>query len=117
MELRHLRYFVAIADAGTVSLAARRLHVSQPAPSRPGRDLERDLGTPLFDRVGRRLLLTRHGGELLSRCRRVLAEVESVTERARALGGSDSGILRLGATPQFIEAALPVILRRYRKVC
>jgi DNA-binding transcriptional LysR family regulator len=117
MELRHLRYFVAVADAGTVSLAARRLHVSQPALSRQVRDLEQDLGTPLFDRVGRRLRLTRHGGELLSRCRRVLAEVESVTERARALGGSDSGLLRVGATPQFIEAALPGVLRRYRKVC
>ena len=117
MELRHLRYFVAVADAGTVSLAARRLQVSQPALSRQLRDLEHDLGTPLFDRVNRRLLLTRHGGELLSRCRRVLAEVESVTERARALCGSESGVLRVGATPQFIEAALARVLRHYRKVC
>src|SRR5215510_6894773 len=115
MELRHLRYFVAVADAGTVSLAARRLHVSQPALSRQLRDLEDDLGTPLFDRIGRRLRLSRHGGELLSRCRRVLADVESVRERARALGGGDAGVLRVGATPQFIEAALPGLLRRYRK--
>jgi DNA-binding transcriptional LysR family regulator len=54
MELRHLRSFVAVADSGSISLAARRLNVTQPALSRQIQDLERDMGVRLFDRIGRR---------------------------------------------------------------
>jgi DNA-binding transcriptional LysR family regulator len=115
MELRHLRYFVAVVDAGGVSRAAERLHVSQPALSRQIGDLERHLGVRLFDRVGRRLVLTRDGSDLLGRSRRVLAEVDSVTARGQALGGGESGTLRVGATPHFIERVLPEVLRRYQK--
>ena len=61
MELRHLRYFVAVADAGSVSLAARRLHGTQPALSRQIRDLEEELSVRLFDRIGRKIVLTRDG--------------------------------------------------------
>ena len=58
MELRHLRSFVAVADSGSISLAARRLNVTQPALSRQIQDLERDMGVRLFDRIGRRVILT-----------------------------------------------------------
>ncbi|BBH67731.1 LysR family transcriptional regulator [Actinoplanes sp. OR16] len=78
MELRHLRYFVAIAEAGTVSAAATRLHVTQPSLSRQLRQLERSLGVDLFDLVGRRLLLSPAGRTLLPLARDVL-------ERAGAL--------------------------------
>jgi DNA-binding transcriptional LysR family regulator len=113
MELRHLRYFVAVADAGNVSHAAQRLHITQPALTRQIQDLEREFACRLFDRIGRRIVLTRDGEEILERTRRLLADAEALGERARALGGGEAGVLRIGATPQFIEAALPVLLTRY----
>ena len=113
MELRHLRYFAAVADAGSVSSAARRLHVTQPALSRQIQDLERDLDCRLFDRIGRRIVLTKDGDELLERTRRLLADAEALRECARALAGGETGVLRIGAVPQFIEAALPQVLTRY----
>src|SRR5689334_12770760 len=113
MELRHLRYFVAVADAGSVSRAARRLHVTQPALSRQIQDLERDFACRLFDRIGRRIVLTKDGDEILERTRRLLADAEALRERGRALGGGEAGVLRVGAVPQFIEAALPEVLTRY----
>jgi len=113
MELRHLRYFTAVADAGSVSRAARRLHVTQPALSRQIQDLERDLACRLFDRIGRRIVLTKDGDDLLERTTRLLADAEALQERARALAGGEAGVLRIGAAPQFIEAALPEVLTRY----
>jgi DNA-binding transcriptional LysR family regulator len=113
MELRHLRYFAAVADAGNVSRAARRLHVTQPALSRQIQDLERDLACRLFDRIGRRIVLTRDGDEILERTRRLLADAEALRERARALAGGEAGVLRIGATPQFIETGLPAVLTTY----
>jgi LysR family transcriptional regulator, cyn operon transcriptional activator len=113
MELRHLRYFAAVADVGNVSRAAQRLHVTQPALSRQIKDLERDFACRLFDRVGRHIVLTRDGEEILERTRRLLGDAEALRERAQALGGGKAGVLRIGATPQFIEAALPEVLERY----
>jgi|FEC22Drversion2_1045045.scaffolds.fasta_scaffold01640_1 DNA-binding transcriptional LysR family regulator len=115
MDLSHLRNFVAIADAGTMALAARQLHVSQPTLSRQVRELERVLGVRLFDRVGRRIVLAADGREMLARSRRLLAEAESLRERAAALGGGTGGVLRVGAPPQFVEAAMPQVLARYRR--
>jgi DNA-binding transcriptional LysR family regulator len=115
MDLRHLRYFVAVAEAGSVSLAARRLNGTQPALSRQIRDLEQDLGVRLFDRIGRKIVLTGDGDELLGAARRLLADAEAFRERAQTLGGGEGGILRIGATPQFIEAALPEVLARYHR--
>ena len=111
MDLRQLRYFVAVADADSMAVAARRLHVSQPTLSRQIRELERDLGIQLFDRIGRRIVLRLDGREMLARSRRMLAEAESLQERASALGGGKGGVLRVGGTPQFIEAAMPHLER------
>ena len=113
MELRHLRYFVAVADAGSVSRAARRLNMTQPALSRQIKDLERDVNLRLFDRIGRRIVLTGDGDELVARARQLLADVEAFRERAQALGGGEGGVLRIGATPQFIEASLSEVLAKY----
>src|SRR3989442_15094990 len=107
MDLRSLRHFVAITEAGTMALAARRLHVSQPALSRQIRELERVLGVRLFDRIGRRIVLATDGEEILERSRRLLAEAESLHERAAALGGARGGALRVGTTPPFLEARRP----------
>ncbi|BAL87619.1 putative LysR-family transcriptional regulator [Actinoplanes missouriensis 431] len=82
MELRHLRYFVAIAEAGTVSGAATRLHVTQPSLSRQLRQLERELGVELFDLVGRRFTLSPAGRTLLPLARDVLGRADAVRAAA-----------------------------------
>jgi LysR family cyn operon transcriptional activator len=115
MELRHLRYFVAVADAASVSRAALRIHVSQPALSRQIQDLESELGVRLFDRVGRRIQLTTEGEDLLHRSRELLAGAESLAERARVLGGGKVGSLRLGATPQAMQSVVASFLGRYAR--
>lgn len=78
MELRHLRYFVATVEAGTVSAAADRLHVTQPGLSRQLRQLEHDLGVALFERSGGRLTVSPTGRSLLPLARDLLARAEAL---------------------------------------
>ena len=73
------------------------------------------MGLALFDRINRRVQLTSEGEDLLQRCRRVLAEVETVGERAHLLQAGETGILRVGATPQVIENLLANFLTKYRR--
>jgi DNA-binding transcriptional LysR family regulator len=113
MDLRHLRTFVAVAELGSVSKAALRLRVAQPALSRQIIDLEQDLRLRLFDRVGRKLVLTRDGEQLLESSRRVLGQVALLAERADQLRGGETGLLKLAASPQIMEGVLSPILRRY----
>jgi LysR family cyn operon transcriptional activator len=115
MNLRHLRAFAAIVDAGGYAPAAARLHLSQPALSRQIHALERDLGVQVFDRLGRRAQLTSEGEDLLRRSRRLLTEADAFGERAQALKGGQSGVLRVGSTPQNIEGLLAGFLPRYRR--
>src|SRR5256885_31538 len=115
MDLRHLRAFVTIVDVGGFGRAGARLNVSQPALSRQIRALEDALEVRLFDRIGRRVQLTSEGEDLLRRTRRLLTDVESLGERARALKGGHTGVLRVGATPQAIESLLAPFLVRYRR--
>jgi DNA-binding transcriptional LysR family regulator len=113
MDLRRLRTFIAVAELGTVSKAALRLRISQSALSRQISDLEQELRIGLFDRVGRRLVLTAIGEELLGDCRSVLRQVGSLGERAELLRRGDSGVLRVAASPQMIESVLSTFLPRY----
>lgn len=115
MNLRDLRTFIAVADAGGVARAAARLHVSQPTASRQIQALEAELGVTLFDRVGRRVRLTSEGDDLLQRTRRLLVDAESLGERARTLKAGQTGVLRVGATPQGIESHLVDFLALYRR--
>jgi LysR family cyn operon transcriptional activator len=115
MNLRHLHAFATIVDVGGLAKAATCLHLSQPALTRQIQALEADLGVALFDRIGRRVQLTSQGEDLLLRSRRVLAEAESIGERARELKSGETGILRVGATPQVIENLLADFLIRYRR--
>ena len=114
MNLRYLHAFVSIAEAGSIAAAGARLGVSQPAASRQILALETELGVQLFDRIGRRLRLTSEGEDLLRQSRRLLVEADSLSARARALKGGQTGILRVGATPMAIESTLSVFLRRYQ---
>ena len=115
MELRHLRYFVSVAETASVSKAALRMHISQPALSRQIHDLETELGVRLFDRVGRRIRLTAEGQELLERSRDVLARAEAMGERARALTAGAVGRLRVGTTPQTMQSVMAGFLAEYRR--
>ncbi|MCI0546745.1 MAG: LysR family transcriptional regulator [Candidatus Rokubacteria bacterium] len=115
MNLRHLRTFVAVADAGGFARASAKLHLSQPAASRQIHALEADLRVMLFDRIGRRVHLTSEGEDLLRHSRHLLAEADSLAERARALEKGEKGILRVGATPQVIENTLASFLGAYRR--
>ncbi|HEX2828061.1 MAG TPA: LysR family transcriptional regulator [Burkholderiales bacterium] len=115
MNLRQLRTFVLVAEAGGFARAVSRLHLSQPAASRQIEALQDDLGVKLFERVGRRIRLTSDGEDLLRRSRTVLADAEALEQRARALKGGRAGILRVGATPQAIENMLADFLKHYRR--
>jgi DNA-binding transcriptional LysR family regulator len=113
MDLRHIRTFVTVAELGTVSKAALRLRIAQPALSRHIGDLEQELGLKLFDRVGRRLLLTGEGEQLLSDCRGLLNYATGVGERAQDLRRGDVGVLKVAATPLHIEGVFSQFLHRY----
>src|SRR5687768_3152470 len=115
MDLRQVRTFLAVADLGTVSKAAEQLHITQPALSRQISNLEDELALKLFDRVGRRLLLTTEGGLLLNHCRGLLNAARGVREQAEALRRGDAGILRVSASPHLVEGLFPEFLRNYAK--
>src|SRR5258705_7314044 len=113
MDLRRLRTFVAVAELGTVSKAALRLRITQPALSRQIRDLQQELGLRLFDRVGRGLVLTSEGEQFLGDCRGVLGHIESLAERVELLRRGDRGGLKIAAPPPTIESILATFLPRY----
>jgi LysR family nitrogen assimilation transcriptional regulator len=113
MNLRHTRTFVTVAELGTVSKAALRLRIAQPALSRQISDLEQELGLKLFDRIGRRLVLTGEGEQLLSDCRGLLNYASAVGERAQQLRRGDVGVLKVAATPLHIESVFSQFLHCY----
>lgn len=113
MDLRHARTFVTVAELGTVSKAALRLRIAQPALSRQISALEQELGLKLFDRIGRRLLLTGEGQQLLGDCRSLLNCASAIGEHARLLQRGDAGVLKVGASPQHIESVQSAFLYRY----
>lgn len=100
MELRHLRCFVAVADAGSVQGAAKRLNVAQSALSRTIQDLERELGVMLLERLARGVRLTAPGLAFLDRARRTLEEADAAAAVARMAALGAAGRLRIG-TPDF----------------
>lgn len=113
MNLRQALTFLTVAELGTVSKAALRLRVAQPALSRQIIDLEQELGLRLFDRVGRRLLLTGEGGQLIASCRALLNCASAVKEQAELLRHGDRGVLKIAGSPQHIESVLSQFLHRY----
>jgi len=113
MDLRRLRTFVAVAELGTVKKAAVRLRIGQPALSRQIGDLQQELGLRLFDHVGRGLVLTAEGEQLLADCRRVLTDLDVVRERAEVLRRGERGVLKVAAPPHTIESVLSRFLPQY----
>src|SRR3954449_7823617 len=110
VELRHLRYFVAVAEELHFRRAAERLHIAQPAVSEQVRKLEDELGVRLFDRTQRNVALTDAGAALLTEAYRVLRHAEAARVAARS--ASDRPALRIGYVPTALRASLPRTLRR-----
>jgi LysR family transcriptional regulator, cyn operon transcriptional activator len=113
MELRHLRYFVKSAELLHFTRAADALHVSQPTLSTQIRALERELGSPLFQRVGRTVHLTAAGKLFLASAQRALCQIEAGQQCLDDLKGLLRGTLRIGATAPFGAALLPQVAREF----
>ncbi len=114
MELRHLRYFVAVAEEQNITRAAARLHVSQPPLSRQIRDLETELGATLLERTQRAVRLTPAGWAFLEECYTVLRHAEQAVRVARAAAGGRRGELKLGYAPGPTQEFLRELLRELR---
>ena len=117
MELRHLRYFVAIGEEQHYGRAARRLRVAQPALSRQIQDLEGELGFKLFERLPRGVKLSESGKLFLEDARHILREVSEAAVRAGRVASGRSGTLRVGFTENASwRGVVPESFRRFREL-
>jgi DNA-binding transcriptional LysR family regulator len=115
MEIRHLQYFVAVAEELHFTRAAARLQTAQPALSQQIRRLERELGTSLFNRTNRRVELTHAGRAFLDHARRVLAEADRAKHAAEQAAKGLLGSLTIGFVAQSSVQLLPDLLVAYRE--
>jgi DNA-binding transcriptional LysR family regulator len=114
MDVRQLRYFLAIVDHGSVHRAAQELYVAQPSVSQALRALERDLGTELFHRTGRKLVLTPAGERLIDPAREVLRGVELARATVEAVNGLRAGRLVIVSMPSQAVSPLAPMVSRFR---
>jgi DNA-binding transcriptional LysR family regulator len=114
MEMRHVRYFVAVAEELNFRRAAERLAMAQPPLSQQIRDLEAELGVTLFERSHRRVRLTPAGRVFLADARELLANAERATQRVRRAGQGELGRLTIGYTSLLPCPLFPEALRLYR---
>ena len=116
MEIRQLRAFVAIAEAGTFTAGAQRVHVTQAAISMQIRQLETEVGAKVFVRAPRHVILTEAGEQLLRRARHILREHDAALDEIAELAGAERGRLRIGsASAMVLTEQLPSILKELRK--
>ncbi len=115
MELRHLRYFVAVAEAENGSRAALKLHVSQPPLSRQIRDLEDELGFLLLKRTAKSVSLTEAGRTFLNEARAVLQHADEAVTKARAVASTEPTELHVGHSPTPFAEILPKTLRAFQR--
>lgn len=115
MELRHLHYFIAVAEHENVTRAAAALHVAQPSLSRQIRDLEDELGVELFERQANSLRLTDTGRVFLDEAREVVRRAERAVLTVRAAAAGRAGEIRLGFAPSLAIDLLPRILRQFQQ--
>ena len=114
MDSRRLQHFVAVVDHGGFTAAARATFVSQPALSLAIKELESDLGTLLFDRIGRRVQLTAAGTALVGPARQVLRDLETGRAAVLAVSGLDSGSLSLACLPTLAADPTADLIGRFR---
>jgi DNA-binding transcriptional LysR family regulator len=116
MEIRQLRAFLAIAELGTFTAAAHRVHVTQAAISMQIRQLENELGSKLFVRAPRRVMLTEAGEHLLQRARQILRDHDAALDEIAELAGAERGRLRVGSASAMVTTdVLPLLLKEMRK--
>src|SRR4051812_28173117 len=113
-ELRHLRYFLAVAEELNFSRAARRLRMAQPPLSASIRQLEQELGAQLFRRTSREVVLTEAGEALVDGARRTLAEADAAVSAARRAGAGELGRLAIGFSWSARFETLPALGRAFR---
>src|SRR6266566_5948419 len=117
MDIRQLKAFVAIAESGTFTAGAARVHVTQAAISMQIRQLETETHAQLFIRAPRRVILTEAGEKLLERAYAILREHDAALEEMAALTGAHRGRLRIGSASAMVNAdPLPQILRELKKL-
>jgi DNA-binding transcriptional LysR family regulator len=115
VELRHLRYFVAVAEMENVSRAAtQRLHVAQPSLSRQIRDLEDEVGVQLLERTAKSVRLTDAGRAFLEEARAILKHTNDAVLKARAIGGKRETELHVGDFPFAAARIMPRLLRAFQ---
>jgi DNA-binding transcriptional LysR family regulator len=116
MELRHLHYFVAVAEALSFTKAAKNLHLAQPSLTRQIKDLEAEIGVQLIDRSGQRISLTPEGEYFLREAKRLLAESEESVRAVQRLSRGAAGQLNVGYVANIYHDFLPKTLETFRKV-
>jgi len=114
MELRHLRYFIAVAEEENVTRAARRLHVSQPALSRQIRDLEDEIGFTLLERSAKSVRLTEAGRVFLPEAKAVLERADEAVRAARSVALGETGEIHVGYAPSPTVELLPWALHAFQ---
>jgi len=114
MELRHLRYFVAVAEERSFSAAAKRLRIAQPPLSMQIRGIEERLGVELFDRSQRPVALTPAGLAFLEDARRILGDMQETQLRVSRFGQGEAGLLRIAFISPLADDLLADIIRRFR---
>jgi DNA-binding transcriptional LysR family regulator len=116
MELRHLRYFVAVAEAGSVTRAAERLGMQQPPLGQQIRLLEKELGVALFDRLPKRIVLNGAGKLFLQEAQTILRSVDEAAEHVRRFHRGEQGRLALGFTSSAsLHGVTPRLIRTFRE--
>lgn len=115
IELRQLRYFIAVAEESHFGRAAARLHMTQPPLSQTIQSLEAALGTPLFVRTKRSVALTPAGAALLPEARRILQQTNALPDLARRAASGESGLLSLSFVSTADYSVLPPLLREFRE--
>ncbi|GAB6897320.1 LysR family transcriptional regulator [Kineosporia succinea] len=114
MDDRDLRWLGVLAETENVSLTAAQLRVPQPTVSRALARLERELGAPLFDRVGGRLRLNASGSVAVAHAQRAVQEIDTARERIAELRHPERGLIRMGFVASLGESVVPAVLNRYR---
>lgn len=115
IEIRHLRYFLAVADTENFTRAAERLGVTQPSISQQIRDLENELGTTLFQRLGKRVRMTDAGIAFRQRADVVMRKMEEACASVTHVPGQMSGHIDVGVIPALHLSAIPPVLARFAK--
>jgi LysR family transcriptional regulator for metE and metH len=113
LEIRHLKLLAAVADEGTITEASLRLHLTQSALSHQLRDAEEKLGTALFLRLGKKMVLTPAGEKLLLSARKVMDELRSAEHQIKGLNGGTRGVIRVSTECYTCYHWLPPVLKKF----